>query len=400
MTMKDKNQVLIIGSDDSLSPSLRQALADLQLDQRLCTLSEAIESLNQPGNIDAAILAHLDQSQDQIDQIDLLLDQLEDLSIGLLMLTGDALSPQTLHGKKGQLINADANESADMLKGRLATLMELQPVLKSLQAESSKLDQISRPLNSYMTQVDEEMRLAARLQRDFLPRELPQIDEITFSTIYRPATWVSGDIYDVTRLDEEHIGFYIADAVGHGMPAALLTMFIKRSIVTKRITGHDYELISPDEVLSKLNADLVEQNLTNFQFATCCYCIINIKTLELKLASAGHPLPILIDEQAHTRELQVGGSLLGVFPDATYQTETYQLEPEQKLLLFSDGVEVAFVNDGPDQPLRFRQEFGHLSHYNIKTMCAKLLDIINAEEGSLHPRDDVTIIGLELSATS
>jgi len=241
------------------------------------------------------------------------------------------------------------------------------------------------------------MRLAARLQQHFLPKHLPEIEAMKFATIYRPATWVSGDIYDVMRLDENHVGFYIADAVGHGMPAALLTMFIKRSIVTKRIKQNSYELITPDVVLEKLNNDLIDQNLSNFQFATACYGILNIHSLELKIASAGHPLPILIDEHAHTRELQVGGSLLGVFPDATYTTETFTLQPEQKLLLFSDGVEVAFVNEGPDHPLRFRQEFGNLSHYNIEAMCEKLLTIINAEEGSLHPRDDVTIVGIELS---
>ena len=49
-----------------------------------------------------------------------------------------------------------------------------------------------------------------------------------FHTLFRPASHVSGDLYDVMRLDEDHIGFYMADAVGHGMPAALLTMFIKR----------------------------------------------------------------------------------------------------------------------------------------------------------------------------
>ena len=395
--MNTKNQILIIGPHDSLPPSLCQALLELELDPRPCSLSEAIDRLNKPGQIDAAVLTHVDKAQNQLDQIDLLLDQLENLSIGLLMLTDQPLSPETSIKKKGQFIQAGSDESSEMLKGRLATLIELQPILKSLRNESNQLEQINRPLNNYMSQVDEEMRLAARLQRDFLPKELPDIDHITFATIYRPATWVSGDLYDVMRLDEEHIGFYIADAVGHGMPAALLTMFIKRSIVTKRITGRSYELIAPDVVLEKLNADLIEQNLSNFQFATCCYAILNINSLELNIASAGHPLPILIDEQAHTRELHVGGSLLGVFPDATYTTETYRLEPEQKLLLFSDGVEVAFVNKGPDEPLRFRQEFGNLSHYNITTLCEKLLEIINAEEGSLHPRDDVTIVGIELN---
>jgi sigma-B regulation protein RsbU (phosphoserine phosphatase) len=396
--MSNKNQILIISPRNELSPNLSDALKGLELDPCHCSLSEAIETLKAPGEIEAAVLTCVDIAQNQIEQTRELLDQLDDLSIGLLMLTEQPGPSETFASNKGQVVRAQASESADMLKGRLATLLELKPILQSLRKHSGQIEHLSQPLTHYMNQVDEEMRLAARLQQDFLPKVLPEMDQMTFATIYRPATWVSGDIYDIMRLDENHIGFYIADAVGHGMPAALLTMFIKRSIVTKHILGHSYELVAPDVVLEKLNADLIEQELSNFQFATCCYGILNINSLELKLASAGHPLPILIDEQAHTRELQVGGSLLGVFPDATYTTETFTLEPEQKLLLFSDGVEVAFVNEGPDQPLRFRQEFGNLSHYNIKAMCEKLLEIINAEEGSLHPRDDVTIVGIELGA--
>ena len=148
--------------------------------------------------------------------------------------------------------------------------------------------------------------LASRLQRDFLPRNLPEIPGFKFATIYRPATWVSGDIYDIMRLDEEHVGFYVADAVGHGMPAALLTMFIKRALVTKRIRGNEYCLIEPGMALAQLNTDMVSQDLSNFQFATCCYGILNTKTLRLRVANAGHPPPMLINGDAQTSELVRG----------------------------------------------------------------------------------------------
>ena len=67
----------------------------------------------------------------------------------------------------------------------------------------------------------EQLRLAGLVQQDFLPAKLPNTDEIRWSTIFLPAEWVSGDIYDIVRIDEQHIGFYVADIVGHGMPAAL-----------------------------------------------------------------------------------------------------------------------------------------------------------------------------------
>jgi serine phosphatase RsbU (regulator of sigma subunit) len=106
---------------------------------------------------------------------------------------------------------------------------------------------------------------------------------------------------------------------------------------------------------------------------------------------------MLINKDNKTNELDLKGSLLGVFGEQEYETITLQMQWGDKLLLYSDGVELAFVNDGPDEPLRFRQEFGDVAHMNIQEMCDKLLNIINQEEGSLHPKDDVTIIGIELT---
>ena len=63
-----------------------------------------------------------------------------------------------------------------------------------------------------------------------------------------PTAWVSGDIYDITRLDEEHVGFYVADVVGHGIPAALLTIFLKQAMIMRETVGGSYKIYSPSDV--------------------------------------------------------------------------------------------------------------------------------------------------------
>src|SRR5947207_11229487 len=97
-----------------------------------------------------------------------------------------------------------------------------------------------------MHRLDEELRLAARVQQDFLPKSLPSVGDVRFQYLFRPAGHVSGDLYDVMRLDETHVGFYMADAVGHGMPAALLTMFLKQALTTKEIFPGGYRLLPPN----------------------------------------------------------------------------------------------------------------------------------------------------------
>ena len=170
----------------------------------------------------------------------------------------------------------------------------------------------------------EQLRLAGLVQRDFLPSKLPNCAEAQWAATFIPAEWVSGDIYDVARIDEQHIGFYIADAVGHSMPAALLTIFIKHSLVMRETTNNTYRIFSPTEVITNLNIKMLGQKLSGYQFATCCYCIFNIRTRQLTMARAGHPYPILLRPGQAPRTLETRGSLLGIFENAEFTQSTTQ----------------------------------------------------------------------------
>jgi hypothetical protein len=198
----------------------------------------------------------------------------------------------------------DAINEADRPTEPIACLVPSVPIeryldraqeeIDSLRAEVNVLRRRDETLKFYMHRLDEELRLAARLQQDFLPKLLPQVGNITFHTLYRPAGYVSGDLYDVMRLDERNVGFYMADAVGHGMPAALLTMFLKNALVTKDISPAGYRLLSPAQTMKRLNDALVEQNLSQATFATAVYGYVNSATLRMTFARGGHPSPILL----------------------------------------------------------------------------------------------------------
>src|SRR4051794_26024267 len=164
-------------------------------------------------------------------------------------------------------------------------------------------------LHTYLRKMDDELRLAARLQQDFLPKSMPQVGRVRFHTLFRPAGYVSGDLYDVMRLDEQRVGFYMADAVGHGVPAALLTMFIKHALQTKEIDprGRGYRLLEPGETLRRLNERLIDQNLSHSTFATALYGTIDVDTLQVTVARAGHPHPIVLRADGSTETLKVEG---------------------------------------------------------------------------------------------
>jgi len=294
-------------------------------------------------------------------------------------------------------IDQAAKELAATPDAILRQLDEVQREMDALREELNLLRRRDDTLNFYMHRLDEELRLAARLQQDFLPKTLPRLGKVRFHTLYRPAGYVSGDLYDVMRLDERHVGFYIADAVGHGMPAALLTMFIKHALETKEILKTGYRLLKPSESLAKLNGELLEQHLSQATFATALYGMINVQSLEVTLACAGHPTPILFRADGTLEPVKAEGSLLGIFPDETYMDMTVQLHPGDRLLLYTDGIEVAFGEGNSETDAqRWRGELLARQSLTTEQLLAEFAESVDRESGSLEPRDDLTMVAVEV----
>jgi len=260
----------------------------------------------------------------------------------------------------------------------------------------SKLGEQLQMTGALVDSLAEQLRMAGLVQRDFLPAQLPNCDEVQWATIFLPAEWVSGDIYDICRLDEQHIGFYIADAVGHAMPAALLTIFVKQALVMRETLGNDYRIFSPAEVMKNLNLRMAGQKLSGYQFATSCYCLLNTKTLQLTYARAGHPYPILMRPNQQPRQLEIRGSLLGVFEQAEYVQDTVQLERGDKLLLYSDGAEPLIGGFDGVAGFHFTEEFCRVKDLTVVEMMDQFNTLIQTQELAPSEIDDITMLGLEI----
>ena len=251
----------------------------------------------------------------------------------------------------------------------------------------------SQVLTSNLT---EQLRMAGLVQRDFLPHQLPNSDQLRWAAAFSPAEWVSGDIYDVVRIDEQHIGFYIADVVGHGLPAALLTIFLKQALTMRQTIENSYRLFSPAEAMKNLNLRMTSQKLSGSQFITCCYCLLNIKTLQLTYARAGHPYPVLLRGGEEPQQLESKGPLLGIFEEAQFAQQTIQLQAGDKLLLYTDGLEPAIGSFDDTEGFQFDRSL-------VEVMDLPITDIIEKITGRLENMnippaeiDDLTAVGLEI----
>ncbi|MCP4590627.1 MAG: serine/threonine-protein phosphatase [bacterium] len=392
-------RALIVDPETALPQGVESCLEQDGWDvSRAADYRHAME-IAQTGDITAAIIPHLPDGvagrSGELDYRDLM-RVIDTRHIATVLISPDPAHAQVRDESLVDVAGADVTN--EEIRGRLATIRRYHRVVKNMEGEVENLQRLSKRINQHFKEVDQEMRLAGRLQRDFLPRDLGTVNAVRFAPLYRPVTWVSGDIYDVFRIDETHVGFYVADAVGHGMAASLLTMFIKHAVIPKEITSSGYRIIEPDEVLERLNTALAQQALPNCQFVTTCYCLLNTETLELRFARGGHPYPLLITADGCITELKAHGGLMGLFPEATFEVGKVQMQPGEKLILYTDGVEVSFAprEDEAHAWEHYRSVFERLAHEPVDEIVRRLEAELDSETGSLNPTDDVTIVAMQI----
>ena len=143
---------------------------------------------------------------------------------------------------------------------------------------------------------------------------------------------------------------------------------------------------------------LAGQSLPQCQFVTAFYAILNHKTLELRYARGGHPYPILLTPEGQVSELRVAGGLLGLFKGEEFPTATVKLKPQDKLILYTDGLEFAFPSeaDEPTAAIAYQHVFAPLADLPIQELLTQVESRFDDQAGSLNPTDDITILGLEI----
>jgi phosphoserine phosphatase RsbU/P len=292
------------------------------------------------------------------------------------------------HGLIFEGYNADPLVVASML----FALCERQSIIESLSREIAITHRCQGGMRSEMDRLYEELHLAAAVQREFTSAPLPRVEGLEFGVLFRPVNFVSGDIYNVRSLGDGKAAFFMADAVGHGVPAALLTMVLTSSLNTTE----GARVLEPAEVLRQLNERLCSSCLGSGRFATALYGVVDGKRGEVKVAGAGHPYPVRVS-RAGAMEVQTEGPLLGVFPGADFTQAEFELDPSDTLLLYTDGFEAMFPerDDAPEWGGRtYLRELTRMvgGERDLTHCLAELEGLLDEQSGSLHQADDVTAV--------
>jgi PAS domain S-box-containing protein len=242
---------------------------------------------------------------------------------------------------------------------------------------------------------ERERETAAALQRSLMPSALPDFESVLFSARFRPAGTgevVGGDFYDVLDLGEGRFVAWIGDVQGKGPEAAAVGALARYTLRAE--TAHESR---PARLLRALNEAVLSQSDPGDRLLTaaCLAGAVNGDKLDLELAIAGHPPPLLLRHDEPCAEWGSSGPLIG-FEDARFVSDKLTLEPGELVVLYTDGLTDAHA------PRRFLavEELCRLAdtldRSSLGDVLDWLLDSAGAEQSAL-PRDDIALLGMQFA---
>lgn len=258
--------------------------------------------------------------------------------------------------------------------------------------EQNKFIHSSQQEHSQLESLKSDLSIASEIQQAILPRVFPPFPEdcqfMDIAASMNAAKDIGGDFYDFFRLDQDRIGFLIADVCGKGIPAAIF-MAVSRTVI--RTTG--LRGLSPAECIDISNK-LIAADSVDCMFVTVFYGIYNIRTGEVTYCNAGHNPPHILKSDCTIEILPKPKSMVvGAFELAKYKEDTLQLEKGDTLVMFTDGVTEAM---NPN-----REEFGiERLNDSLKDVayrsCAEIIETVKGDikgfaEGA-EQSDDITML--------
>jgi len=231
-----------------------------------------------------------------------------------------------------------------------------------------------------------EIEAASATQRGLLPQSIPQFPGYGISAAWRPAGAVSGDYLDLLRLDANHLALCVADVIGKGVPAALLMSNVQAAV--HALAG---DMLPTGELCGRINR-IVAANVGTGKFITFFYGVLDSVRRRFSYTNAGHCEPILVRQNGECLRVNHGGVVLGVFPDWEYREEHVDLEPGDRLVLFTDGItEIANAHDEEFGEERLMELLRANRALDAEAMQKRVMAAI-AEFSGGNFQDDATLI--------
>ena len=261
-----------------------------------------------------------------------------------------------LHTRSGHF----TEETADLMvltASQIGNALENARLYSRLDDSYRSLEQAKLKIEAYSKALDAEMEKGKKIQRDFLPSQIPKIQGWEIATCFHPARQVSGDFYDAFILPENLIGLVIADVCDKGVGSALF-MALFRSLIRVfsgqinlqglSVPGTDNRVPNSSEdhfyqtlalrAVSLTNDYIAIEHGEEAMFATLFFGVLNTKTGKISYVNAGHEPVIIVNHFGVEKRLNATGPAVGMIPESKFKVKQVQIEPGDTLIGYTDGV--------------------------------------------------------------
>jgi len=254
--------------------------------------------------------------------------------IPLIMITSSQSQRLDPEIAPGLIEYLDGPYRPGQLVSKVATQLRLRK-MAGADPNTATLAEMNAALRDLNTRMQKEIEEARDLQESLLPQSLPQHPGLDLAVYYEPLHDVGGDWYFIQQVPSGSLLTVIADVTGHGLAAAFIGSMTKLAY-SAALTE------DPGELLTAIN-HLMTPQLPAGRFVTMAATLFNPVTGEIKVARAGHPPALLVSTTSGVSARPVGseGFAIGFVEDAQYQSASHQLEPNDTLIMITDGISEA-----------------------------------------------------------
>lgn len=215
---------------------------------------------------------------------------------------------------------------------RLRGALRVRGFVGELSRKNAELEGLYHRLEGMARRMADELRLASNVQRSLLPAPV-QHGRLEMAREFIPFREIGGDYYDFIELGPNRLAVAIGDVMGKGVPAALMAANLKAS-VRAQVQGGD---IAPEDVTRRVNRlfwDVTPHGL----FCSLFFAVFDLERGVLEYVNAGHHYPFLVRRDGQVLDLVEGGTVVGLAEDSLYRRGSVGLEPDDLVVLYSDGV--------------------------------------------------------------
>lgn len=273
---------------------------------------------------------------------------------------------------------------------------------------AQRITTLNHELGEHNRRMKRSLEAAARIQRSFLPKELPQAPGCRFAWAYEPSEELGGDMLKFVELDDTRLGLYVLEVSGAGVPASLTATTLCRFMsppfdASSLLVERDEEtgevvILEPADVAVRLHERFATTQ-DDGQFFTLLYGILDLETREFTYTSAGHPPLVFQHSGAQACLVELDGMPIGLVPAGQeFSQQTIVLAPGDRVVIYSDGlIDMMNVDAEKFGAERLLQTMNRVATMPIDRAIKELNDDVQVWKGKAASTDDVAILACELT---